>query len=37
MTPVIAIHAGAGVLHADKPGARHRAVLKQHWTRVTRF
>src|SRR5512134_3304266 len=29
MTPVIAIHGGAGVLHADKPGARHRAVLKQ--------
>ena len=29
MIPVIAIHGGAGVLHADKPGARHRAVLKQ--------
>jgi len=28
-TPVIAIHGGAGVLRADKPGARHRAVLKQ--------
>jgi L-asparaginase / beta-aspartyl-peptidase len=29
MTPVIAVHGGAGVLRADKPGARHRAVLKQ--------
>ncbi|HEU4924319.1 MAG TPA: isoaspartyl peptidase/L-asparaginase [Burkholderiales bacterium] len=29
MTPVIAIHGGAGVLHADKPGARHRAALKR--------
>ena len=29
MTPVIAIHGGAGVLRADKPGARHRVVLKQ--------
>jgi beta-aspartyl-peptidase (threonine type) len=29
MTPVIAIHGGAGVLRADKPGARHRAVLKR--------
>ncbi|HSA90927.1 MAG TPA: isoaspartyl peptidase/L-asparaginase [Burkholderiales bacterium] len=28
-TPVIAIHGGAGVLRADKPGARHRAVLKR--------
>jgi len=27
--PVIAIHGGAGVLRADKPGARHRAVLQQ--------
>ena len=27
--PVIAIHGGAGVLRADKPGAQHRAVLKQ--------
>jgi L-asparaginase / beta-aspartyl-peptidase len=27
--PVIAIHGGAGVVRADKPGARHRAVLKQ--------
>jgi L-asparaginase / beta-aspartyl-peptidase len=29
MTPVIAIHGGAGVLRADKPGARHRGVLEQ--------
>lgn len=29
MTPVIAIHGGAGVLRADKPRVRHRAVLKQ--------
>ena len=29
MKPVIAIHGGAGVLRADKPGARHRAVLQQ--------
>ena len=29
MTPVIAIHGGAGVLRADKPGARHRAVLER--------
>ena len=29
MKPVIAIHGGAGVLRADKPGARHRAVLKE--------
>jgi beta-aspartyl-peptidase (threonine type) len=28
VTPVIAIHGGAGVLRADRPGARHRAVLK---------
>ena len=28
-TPVIAIHGGAGVMRADKPGAAHRAVLKQ--------
>jgi beta-aspartyl-peptidase (threonine type) len=27
--PVIAIHGGAGVLRADKPGGRHRAVLAQ--------
>jgi beta-aspartyl-peptidase (threonine type) len=27
--PVIAIHGGAGVLRADKPGARQRAVLKE--------
>jgi L-asparaginase / beta-aspartyl-peptidase len=25
----LAVHGGAGVLRADKPGARHRAVLKQ--------
>jgi len=29
MKPVIAIHGGAGVLRADKPGDRHRAVLQQ--------
>ncbi|HEU4353404.1 MAG TPA: isoaspartyl peptidase/L-asparaginase [Burkholderiales bacterium] len=29
MSPVIAIHGGAGVLRADKPGARHRAALEQ--------
>lgn len=29
MPIVIAIHGGAGVLRADKPGARQRAVLKQ--------
>ena len=29
MTIAIAIHGGAGVLRADKLGARHRAVLKQ--------
>jgi beta-aspartyl-peptidase (threonine type) len=29
MSPVIAIHGGAGVLRADKPGVRHRVVLKQ--------
>jgi L-asparaginase / beta-aspartyl-peptidase len=29
MTPVIAIHGGAGVLRADTPGASHRAVLRQ--------
>jgi isoaspartyl peptidase/L-asparaginase-like protein (Ntn-hydrolase superfamily) len=27
--PVVALHGGAGVLHADKPGAQHRAALKQ--------
>jgi len=27
--PVIALHGGAGVLRADRPGARHRAVLKR--------
>ena len=27
--PVIAIHGGAGVRRADKPGARHRTVLRQ--------
>jgi L-asparaginase / beta-aspartyl-peptidase len=27
--PVIAIHGGAGVLRADRPGARHRAVLRE--------
>jgi beta-aspartyl-peptidase (threonine type) len=27
--PVIAIHGGAGVLRADRPGERHRAVLRQ--------
>jgi beta-aspartyl-peptidase (threonine type) len=29
MKPVIAIHGGAGVLRADRPGARHREVLKR--------
>lgn len=29
MRPAIAIHGGAGVRRADRPGARHRAVLKQ--------
>ena len=29
MKLVIAIHGGAGVLRADRPGAQHRAVLKQ--------
>jgi beta-aspartyl-peptidase (threonine type) len=29
VTIAIAIHGGAGVLRSDKPGARHRAVLKQ--------
>jgi L-asparaginase / beta-aspartyl-peptidase len=29
MTPVIAIHGGAGVMRADKPGERHRAALKR--------
>jgi L-asparaginase / beta-aspartyl-peptidase len=29
LSPVIAIHGGAGVLRADKPGTRHRAVLKE--------
>lgn len=29
MKPVLAIHGGAGVRRADKPGARHRAVLRQ--------
>jgi len=29
MTPVIAIHGGAGVLRADRAGHRHRAVLHQ--------
>jgi beta-aspartyl-peptidase (threonine type) len=29
MPIVIAIHGGAGVLRADRPGARHRAVLKE--------
>lgn len=29
MTPVIAVHGGAGVLRADKPGREHRAVLKR--------
>jgi isoaspartyl peptidase/L-asparaginase-like protein (Ntn-hydrolase superfamily) len=29
MKPVIAIHGGAGVLRADKPGAPHRAALKR--------
>jgi len=29
MKPVIAIHGGAGVLRADKPGKRHRAVLQE--------
>jgi beta-aspartyl-peptidase (threonine type) len=29
MRPVLAIHGGAGVLRADKPGARHRAVLRE--------
>jgi beta-aspartyl-peptidase (threonine type) len=29
VTPVIAIHGGAGVVRADKPGARHRAVLNE--------
>jgi len=29
VTPVIAIHGGAGVRRADKPGAQHRAALEQ--------
>ena len=29
MKPVIALHGGAGVLRADKPGASQRAILKQ--------
>ncbi|HWM44430.1 MAG TPA: isoaspartyl peptidase/L-asparaginase, partial [Burkholderiales bacterium] len=29
MKPALAVHGGAGVLRADKPGARHRAVLAQ--------
>jgi beta-aspartyl-peptidase (threonine type) len=29
MKPVIAIHGGAGVRRADRPGARHRAALKE--------
>ena len=29
MKPVIAIHGGAGVLRAEKPGARHREALEQ--------
>ena len=29
MKPAIAIHGGAGVLRADKPGEQHRAVLRQ--------
>jgi beta-aspartyl-peptidase (threonine type) len=29
MKPVIAIHGGAGVLRADKPGERHRGALKR--------
>src|SRR5918999_4340996 len=29
MRPVIAIHGGACVMRRDKPGAQHRAVLKQ--------
>lgn len=29
MKPVIAIHGGAGVLRADKPGKRHRATLRE--------
>ena len=29
MKPVIAIHGGAGVLRAEKPGARHRQALEQ--------
>jgi beta-aspartyl-peptidase (threonine type) len=29
MRPVIALHGGAGVVRADKPGAQHRAVLEQ--------
>ncbi len=29
MRPALAVHGGAGVLRADKPGARHRAVLKE--------
>ncbi|MGH8735687.1 MAG: isoaspartyl peptidase/L-asparaginase family protein, partial [Burkholderiales bacterium] len=29
MKPVIAIHGGASVLRADRPGARHRAVLEE--------
>jgi L-asparaginase / beta-aspartyl-peptidase len=29
LKPVLAIHGGAGVMRRDKPGERHRAVLKQ--------
>jgi L-asparaginase / beta-aspartyl-peptidase len=29
LTPVIAIHGGAGVMRRDQPGPRHRAVLEQ--------
>ena len=29
MRPALAVHGGAGVLRADKPGARHRAVLEE--------
>jgi L-asparaginase / beta-aspartyl-peptidase len=28
LRPALAVHGGAGVLRADRPGARHRAVLK---------
>jgi beta-aspartyl-peptidase (threonine type) len=29
LKPALAVHGGAGVMRADKPGARHRAVLRE--------